>query len=140
MKSVPWTARIFNWPGMSAGGDTKQEALEQLRKKFDNFRTSKPSLPRPGSKVPIEFAATERVAQHEELSKDFIKRVIGVDWAWISDESSLADFHTDETDKRLTDKILEVYGVDVSDISSGNLSDIFDRIRGKAPKTELSES
>jgi hypothetical protein len=51
-----------------------------------------------------------------------------VDWAWISDESSLWDFHEDETNESLTDKIRHIYGVDVSDISSGNLANIFDRI------------
>ncbi|MGA9586626.1 MAG: hypothetical protein WBQ95_14935 [Terracidiphilus sp.] len=49
-------------------------------------------------------------------------------WAWISDESSLWDFHIDETNERMWAKILEVYGVDVSDIESARLSEIFNRI------------
>jgi len=120
---------------MSGSGDTKQEALEKLRKNFDHFKATRPTLPRPGAKVPIEFAARDRVGQHSELAKDFVKRVLGVDWAWISDESSLWDFHGDETNEILTDKILKIYGVDVSDISSGSLADIFDRIR-KSRATE----
>jgi len=88
----------------------------------------KPNLPRPGTKVPIEFATTERVGQHSELAKDFVKRVLDIDWAWISDESSLWDFHGDESNGNMTDKIRDIYGVDVSDISDGNLADIFDRI------------
>jgi hypothetical protein len=118
---------------MSGSGDTKQEALEKLRKNFDHFKAAKPTLPRPGAKVPIEFAARDRVGQHSELAKDFVKRVLGVDWAWISDESSLWDFHGDETNEILTDKILKIYGVDVSDISSGSLADIFERIRKAEP-------
>jgi hypothetical protein len=128
LKPLPWTADVINWPGMSSSANSRQEAVAELRKKFDRFKTTKPSLPRPGTKVPIEFAASERVSKHSELTKDFTKRILGVDWAWISDESSLWDFHEDETNESLTDKIRHIYGVDVSDISSGNLANIFDRI------------
>ena len=78
--------------------------------------------------MPIEFAARDRIEQHTELAEDFVKRVLEIEWAWISNESSLGDFHIDETNERLNDKIRQVYGVDVSDISSGNLADILDRI------------
>ena len=128
LKPLPWTADIINWPGMSGSADTRLEALEELRKNFDRWRVAKPKLPRPGTKVPIEFAASDRVGQHSELAKDFIKRVLDIDWAWISDESSLWDFHGDETNEALIDKIHLIYGVDVSDISNGSLADIFDRI------------
>jgi hypothetical protein len=113
---------------MSGGGNTKQEALEELRKSFDYFSATKKALPRPGTRVPIEFATTVRVDRNVELAKDFIQRILGVEWAWISDQSSLWDFHGDETNESLTEKIHQIYGVDVSDISSGNLADIFDRI------------
>ena len=65
---------------------------------------------------------------HPELAEDFVRRVLGLDWAWISDESSLWDFHTSETNELLCTKIMQVYGVDVSDIESGKLSEILDRI------------
>lgn len=128
LKPLEWTASVINWPGMSGSANSRAEALQELRKNFDRFKARKPSLPRPGTKVPIEFAASERVGQHSKLAKDFVKRVLDLEWAWISDESSLGDFHDDETNESLTDKIRRIYGVDVSDISSGNLADIFDRI------------
>jgi len=128
LKPLQWTARVFNWPGMSGNANSRAEALEELRKNFARFKATKPNLPRPGTKVPIEFTASERVSQHSELAKDFVKRVLDVDWAWISDESSLWDFHGNETNESLTEKIRQIYSVDVSDISSGNLADIFDRI------------
>ena len=114
---------------MSGSANSRQGALEELRKNFDRFKATEPTLPRPGTKVPVEFAATERVGQHAELAKEFMKRVLDVEWAWISDESSLWDFHGDETNERLIDDIHRIYGVDISDISSGNLADIFDRIQ-----------
>ena len=113
---------------MSGNANSRLAALEELRKNFDRYKATKPNLPRPGTKVPIEFAARERVGKHSELAKDFVKRVLDVELAWISDESSLSDFQGDETDESLTDKIHRIYGVDVSDISSGNLADILDRI------------
>jgi hypothetical protein len=72
---------------MSASGDTRTEALEELRKNFDRFKATKSELPRPGTNVPIEFAASDRVDQHTELAKDFFRWILEVDWAWISDES-----------------------------------------------------
>jgi len=85
----------------------------------------------------MEFAASNHVDQHAELAKDFVRRVLEIDWAWISDESSLWDFHSDETNEKLVNRIRGIYGVDVSDISSGNLADIFDRIRKGTVSEEL---
>ena len=128
-KPVQWTASVINWSAMSGSANSRREALEELRKNFERYKSTEPALPRPGTKVPIEFAASGRIHQHLELSEDFVKRVLDIKWAWISDESSLWDFHEDETNDRLTDRIRSIYGVDVSDITSGNLADIFDRIR-----------
>ena len=43
----------------------------------------------------------ERVNAHRDLADHFIQRVLGLEDAWISDESSLWDFHTDETNQHL---------------------------------------
>src|SRR5438445_4431452 len=103
---------------MSGSANSKLEALEELRKNFERFKATKLGLPRPGTKVPVEFASNERVSQHSQLAKDFVNRVLDIDWAWVSDKSSLWDFHGDETNKSLTEKIRHIYGVDVSDISA----------------------
>jgi len=113
---------------MTGGGDTKQGALEDLRKQFDRFKAENKQPPRPGTKVPIQFEACTRIDRHPQLAKDFIERVLGCEWAFISDKSSLWDFHDEETNDALIQKIRVTYGVDVLDISSGNLADIFDRI------------
>ena len=85
-------------------------------------------LVRPGRSWPLDFASQEQVNEHEALSADFIHRVLDLDWAWISDDSSLWDFHGDSDNSRLNAKIMEIYGVDVSDIQSGRLAAIFERI------------
>jgi hypothetical protein len=135
LKALPWVARIINWPVMSGTGDTKSAALAELRLSFERFKETKPSLPRPGTHVPIEFAPSVRVNRHRELARDFTQRILGMEWAWISDGSSLWDFHGEPSNDGLNEKIRQTYGVDVADISSGNLADIFDRIA----KTDIAD-
>jgi hypothetical protein len=130
-------ARVVNWPTMDGSGDSPKEALNDLRAKFLARKAKlaeegKP-LPRPGTNVPIEFASQERVNAHPELAQDFIDRVLELPGAFISDQSSLWDFHTEENNDALHAKIREVYGVDVSDIESGNLGEILDRIAATRP-------
>jgi hypothetical protein len=136
-----YTASIVNWWVMTGGGDTKHEALQELEKtfadaKFKRGRERKP-LPRPGTHVPIEFATRQRVSAHHELAEDFIRRVLNIDWAWISEESSLWDFHQAEDNGALIAKIKEVYGVDVSDMGSAKLSEILERIATEQRSAKL---
>lgn len=132
LKQYRYTARIVKWWVIDGGGDTKAEALNNLQKSFSTITAERAksgkNLPRPGTHVPIEFASTQRVDAHAELAEDFIRRVLNLEWAWISDESSLWDFHTSDDNTALVAKIKEVYGVDVSDIESANISQIFNRI------------
>lgn len=130
-KPQRYMAFIVNW-GLAGSGDSEQDALRNLESIFESAkaerqRTQQP-LPRPGKTVPVQFASSERVNTHPELAEDFIRRVLELDWAWISDESSLWDFHANATNDALVAKIQEVYGVDVSDISSARLWEMFDRI------------
>jgi hypothetical protein len=141
LKHYRYNASIVNWWVVTGGGGTKREALQELEKAFANAkvergRQGKP-LPRPGTHVPIEFAARQRVSAHPELAEDFIRRVLNLDWAWISDESSLWDFHHGEDNAALIAKIKEVYGVDVSDIRSAKLSEILERIAMEQRSTKL---
>jgi hypothetical protein len=127
-----YLARVVNWWSVVGSGDTPQEAMRALTMQFETITAEwqlkgKP-MPRPGTSVPVEWAPRTRVGTHPELADDFIRRILGLDWAWISDESSLWDFHTDETNGALYDKIKDVYGVDASGIESGNLGEILDLI------------
>jgi hypothetical protein len=131
-KQHRYIASIVNWADMTGGGETPQEARQELAKHFASAKLKKAKakkpLPRPGANAPIEFASRERISFHPELETDFVHRVLGLDWAWISDESSLWDFHQDDTNGVLVAKIKEVYGVDVSDIESAKLCEILERI------------
>ena len=132
LKQQRYSVAIVNWWVICGSGDTKREAMEELEKRFaaekaERTKTGK-QLPRPGTHVPIEFASRQRVDAHPELAEDFTRRVLNLDWAWISDESSLWDFHSSDDNSALIAKIKEVYGVDVSDIESARLSEILERI------------
>jgi hypothetical protein len=130
-KQYRYIAYIVNWT-LSGFGDSSQQAMSDLNAKFKEAKIKKGRetmpLPRPGTHVPMELASQERVIAHSELANDFTRRVLDLDWAWISDESSLWDFHADETNELLNARVKEVYGVDISDIESGRLVDILDRI------------
>jgi len=127
----PHVARIVNW-WLSGTGETRADALADLRSTFQNVcaarsRDGKP-LPRPGVEVPLEFACRDRIEAVHELADDFIHRVLGFEWAFISDESSLWDFHTETTNEAFVTKIREVYCVDVTDLESAHLCEILERI------------
>jgi predicted RNase H-like HicB family nuclease len=132
LKQHRYSAQIVNWWVVSGVGDTRAEALQELEKMFANMKAERAKdrkqLPRPGAHVPIELASRERVDAHAALAEDFIRRVLNLDWAWISDDSSLWDFHSSDDNQELIAKINEVYGVDVSDIESAKLWQILDRI------------
>jgi len=89
-----------------------------------------PSGPFKGKK--IEFAPTTGVEMFLEIAEDFMEQIFDFEPGeyLITDESSLYDF-TGVDDMELIDiqqKIQDVYDLDVSDISSGNLLEIFIRI------------
>jgi|KBSMisStandDraft_5_1062788.scaffolds.fasta_scaffold28728_1 hypothetical protein len=129
LKPIPWTASVINWPAMSGNGETKQEALAELRRRFKDFKAKQNKLPRPGTKMPIEFAVRNRVKRHPELAKEFVQRILEADWARVSGESSLWHIHGEESNDRFVEKVRQVYGVDVSDILS---AEIFERIENNA--------
>ena len=72
----------------------------------------------------------------ESIASDFFERIFEMDRddCLITDESSLWDFHSEISNEPFYSKILEAYGIDVSDVERGNLAKIFRRI------TEAKES
>jgi hypothetical protein len=124
-------ATVVNW-NLSGNGDSHEEALQCLRNNFSEAKAKKMAngepLPRPGTHVPIGFLSQERINANRELADDFTHRVLDHPEAWISDGSSLWDFHTEDTNDAYYARIMAVYGVDVSDIESANLAEILERI------------
>lgn len=124
-------AYIQGWH-LSGTGDTPEEARAKLaaafaRAKAEHAQRGEP-LPRPGALVPFDFASTSRIDAHGALTQDFISRVLGLEWAWVSDLSGLGEFSIGHSPDIYLDRIREVYGVDCSDLASSPLVDILDRI------------
>jgi hypothetical protein len=89
-----------------------------------------PSGPFKGKK--IQFAPTTGIDMFLEIAEDFMRRIFAFEPGkyLVTDESSLFDF-TGVEEMELSDiqqKIQEVYDLDVSDIPSGNLLEIFMRL------------
>lgn len=76
----------------------------------------------------IEFVVPSRIAEYRDLAEDFLQHVLRLHWASLSDETTLADFEGVLSHAILLQRIQQVYGVDVSDIASGRLVEIFARI------------
>ena len=131
LRKPPYMAFILKW-SVIGSGETKADAMLTLERLFQDAKAQRirdgKEPPRPGTRVLIEFASSEGIDTHPALRDDFINRVLELDWAFVSDESSLWDFHTEATNTSLHQRINDSYRVDVSDIESGSLKDIFERI------------
>jgi hypothetical protein len=133
-KQAPWAAQIINWWQMGGHGDTRQAALENLRTVFLKRKADGKPFPRPGTGLPPEFASTEEISKYDEFAKEFFPRVLGLNYedCFISDETSLWDFHNDDSNAFLEQKIGLLYGVDISDVKNGSLVEIFKRISAQS--------
>lgn len=88
----------------------------------------------------IEFASQILVEQYEEIADHFLPAIFGIKEFFISDESSLDDFNFEIVDgqiererEKVSQKIKEIYGIDVSDVEGLNLMKIFERLRILSP-------
>ena len=83
----------------------------------------------------VVFAPSDRIDRHRELADDFVARVLEKSWAYISNESSLLDFHEDMSDPvDLIARVRACYAVDVSDVPNFNIADILDQIAAERAK------
>jgi hypothetical protein len=76
----------------------------------------------------IEFATQTNINRNKTLAQEFVYRIFDIQGAWISDESILWDFDPEATEEDIHLKIKNAYGIDVSDITSGNIVEIIERI------------
>jgi hypothetical protein len=130
-KMQPWVAQVINWYGISGGGATRAEAYADLSAKFDAFRETHETLPRPGERVPLQFAPRDLIDAHRELAEDFIVRVLDVgpgEKLWLSNESSLWNFPGPAGNEEYFAKIELLYGVDVSNVEGAKIGLILEEI------------
>lgn len=133
-ESSRYWARILGW-NLDQTNATREGAQAALARLFEVHKEElaaegKP-LPRPGADVPLKIASQDRIHANDFLANDFIERILDLPWALITDGSSLWDFHAGTSNDEYFAKIKGVYFVDVSDIESGNIADILDRIAAR---------
>jgi len=134
---VKFGARIVKWPIMVGHGETKQKALENLKESFKLFKDNN-ELPRPGTKVPLQYALTQEIERHEEIAVDFFNKILKLNYydCFVSDESSLGNFDSlqgDDNPNDFKDKIIkrvqDTYGIDIADVYDNCLVDVFKKLK-----------
>ena len=87
-----------------------------------------PNGPFKGQK--IELASTTGIEKFEEIAEDFMQKIfdLGVDEYLITDESSLWDFTLAADLSDVHRKIGQEFGLDASDLKSGELLEIFGKL------------
>ncbi len=132
-----WSAQVINWWVMAGHGYSRDEAMQNLVESFERRKAASESVPRPGTKVPLTFASDDRIRQHEALATDFMDRILGLkhEECFVSDQSSLWNFHEQESNDFLYKRVLDVYGIDISDLEGAIIADILERIAERSCKT-----
>ena len=136
-ENIGFGAGIINWPVMVAHGESPEKALSKLEISFNLYKVDNDLLPRPGTKVPLQFASTENIDRFEKTAVDFFKRVLNMNFyeGFYSDGTILAYFEppdnlekTKEMKANIINKTLLLYNVDITDIYDEEIWRIFDRI------------
>jgi predicted RNase H-like HicB family nuclease len=137
-ENVAYGAGIINWTMMVAHGETKEKAMTALKESFKLYKENNNDLPRPGTKVPLQFASTDNIDKYEQTAVDFFKRVLNMDYyeGFYSDGSVLEFLRDDDTDsegmkKEIIRRTLSMYNVDITDIYDEPLWTIFERIENR---------
>jgi hypothetical protein len=109
-----------------------------LKSEFIKKAEGTDPMPRPGKRVPIDvqFATTIRIDANRDLADQFIHEVLGYEWAFISDESNLWDFTSEDSLDPYYLKIRNLYGIDVSGLESGSLAEILETIARSRRESE----
>jgi hypothetical protein len=78
----------------------------------------------------LTFASSDELRKYWNTAREFMGEIVGydIDGIFVSDESSLWDFLEGEDLSKYHAHTLEKYGVDISDIESGNLVEIAKKI------------
>jgi hypothetical protein len=131
-----WHARVLNWPAPIGLGPTKQQARAALEADLHAIATKRQAegklMPRPGTRVPVQFASTARVGVDPALLIEFITKALGFgpdDPVFISDLSTISHFGDDERVREIRANIREHFGVTVDQEEPVLIADVLEAIR-----------
>jgi len=94
---IKFGAGFTNWSLFVVHGESKKNAIENLKIQFKNYKANNTEIPRPGKNVPIQFGETTEIDKYESIAVDFFDKIISVDYysSFISDYSCLEEFDLD---------------------------------------------
>jgi hypothetical protein len=132
---IAWHARVLNWLGPTGLGSTQEQALSDLHANLRLAREERArnnqAMPRPGEKVPLQFASAVSVDADPALLDDFIENILGISPSgiFISDLSSLGDFGIVEDVEVLKQRIFDRYEIEITEPETVLVADILERVR-----------
>jgi hypothetical protein len=124
-KKDSFGACIVNWALMVEHGETPEKALLALKNNFKLKKDNNVIFPRPGTKVPIKYASTEKIELYEKTAYDFFKNILDMNFynGFYSDQSYLYYFELSEDEElvskfreNIIKKTLLFYNIDITNI------------------------
>jgi hypothetical protein len=97
-EELKFGASFTNWSLFVSHGESKELAIVNLKKQFEDYKANNVEIPRPGKKIPIQFSDTTEINKYESIAVDFFEKIIGISYydCFISDYSSLLEFDLEE--------------------------------------------
>lgn len=141
-----WDLQVVNWWQMGGLGDTQAEAFADFEARFAALREDGTAPPRPGRGLPLVFASSTIIERHEALARDFVSQILDLNYdeCFISDESSLYDFVSSESEATdLVARIETHYSLTLLPRDGLLISELVEAIateRGSIPCSMSSES
>lgn len=123
----PWVATIDGWH-LTGLGETSDTAIQDLRSRFEAYRAEN-TLPRPGTKVPLQFAGASELDRHGEFAYEFIEHHVGVRPFFMSDGTTLADFDGVTPMEDVHASIRDRYGVESEPFETEPLWMLLDSVK-----------
>ncbi|NLI76494.1 MAG: hypothetical protein GX442_08635 [Candidatus Riflebacteria bacterium] len=138
----PWRASLRNWPitlpletDLSPGfGDTREEAIANLRRQFAEFAASHDDLPDPHEEPPDPDAWFPSVKGYEAEFRLFVKILEGnFIERWAGGGEKIPSLFPDESREQALDTIARVWGVPPDQARGMQLGSFLHHIRTRFP-------
>jgi hypothetical protein len=124
--------------------DKHENPVEVLKPLFEKeiarLNAANQPIPKSGSgKAKVTFASNEKTEELRPFIDDFWNRILGTSYetSFVSDQSLLSDWehYLDEQNNTIPEKILKIYGIDITDIYSEPVHIVLSKVRAESKKS-----